>query len=292
VVVVTEGAPEEESEYFYRGLSIEVIWKNLDEHAHVESILANPSAGPNLAATQILADPTGRLQPLQETVAERYAQRRWIVARCAAEKADAESALADMRKAVTPAERLDSVRALLMALSGLLAVAGLRRPTTRRTLALLGELLDEQGRADLHEQSLVVMGSASMRPSDVRSLLSTVMGAFDRAWVVYKTPIPYGFALREHLLPYYEQGSLEMIEEGKHREAVFWITCFDTPFFALANDAPETEKAHWAVQFLAMYGAVGMDTSAGWADRVKFAECLVEEVSQLADQVAAVSGME
>ena len=35
------------------------------------------------------------------------------------------------------------VDVVLNALSGLLAVAQLKRPTTRRTLALLGELLDE-----------------------------------------------------------------------------------------------------------------------------------------------------
>ena len=290
VVVVSKDAPEEESEVFYRGLSIEIIWKNLDEHEDVEAILANPSAGPNMAATQILADPTGRLQPLQQVVAEQYAERRWIVARCAKEKADAEAALAKMETAATPAERLDSTRELLMALSGLLAVATLRRPTTRRTLALLGELLDAQGRTDLHERALAVQGSVAMQTVDVRALQNLMMEAYDRAVVVYKTPVPYGFSLREHLRPYYAQGALEMIDEGRDREAVFWITILDIVFPVLQNDAPEAEKAHYAEQCRAMYAAIGMLHAAGWAERVAQARELVADVFRLADQVAAPSG--
>lgn len=43
------------------------------------------------------------------------------------------------------------------ALSGLLAVAQLRRPTTR---ALLRELLEARGRSDLHEAALALKGCA------------------------------------------------------------------------------------------------------------------------------------
>lgn len=278
VVVLREGAPDDEGEVLYDGLSIEIIWKNLDEHLDVEAALANPSAGPNLAATQILADPTGALTTLQRAVAERFAEPRWIAARCDGERRRIEEAQADMRKARTPAERLDSIRALLMGMSGLLAVAKLRRPTTRRTLALLSELLEEAGRNDLKEQALAVMGSAAMSPEDVEDLLATVMHAYDRSVEVYRTPIAYGFTLREHLRPYYAQGAQEMIDEGRHREAVFWIACLDVPFFALANDAPEGEKAMWAEKFRAFYAALGIADAAGWTERVALAEGLLAEL--------------
>src|SRR5205823_6725044 len=127
--------------------------------------------GPNMAATQVLADPTGILAPLQQAVVAEYGRRRWILARCAKEKASADKHLAAMRQASSPAERLDSVWAFLSALSGLLAVAQLKRPTTRRTLALLHEMLDEQGRPDVHEAALTLFGSAHMSRADVRAML-------------------------------------------------------------------------------------------------------------------------
>ena len=108
------------------------------------------------------------------------------------------------------------VDVVLNALSGLLAVAQLKRPTTRRTLALLGELLDEQGRADLHEAALKVWGSAHMSRANVQAMLDQSVAVFDRSVEVYHTPTPYGFTIRAHLRPYLAEATQEMIDEGKH----------------------------------------------------------------------------
>jgi hypothetical protein len=287
VVVFTQGAPGDEQEVFYRGLMLEVISKNLDAHQDADAVLADPSAGPNLATTQILADPTGILAPLHQAVAAGYGHRRWIQARCDAEKAAAEEWLGIMRRATTPAERLDAVRVFLGALSGLLAVAQLQRPTTRRTLTLLGELLAAQGRPDLHEAALALMGSAHLSRADVAALLDQFATAFDRAVVVYRTPVPFGFAMRPHLRPYHVDATVEMLDEGYHREAVYWITCLDTAYFVLQNDAPEAEKPGFDAQFQAIYATLGFASAATWAERVAAAERLAPEIYRLADRMVA-----
>jgi hypothetical protein len=196
VVVLAKGAQDDNLEILYRGLMLEVISQDLVAHHDAEAVLANSSHGPNMATTQILADPTGILTALHHAVAADYGRRHWIQARCDEEKAAAEKFLAVMRQASTPIDILDSLRPFLGALSGLLAVAQLKRPTTRRTLALLRELLEEQGRADLHEAALTLMGSAHMSRADVQALLDQSVLAFDRAVEVYQTSTPYGFALR------------------------------------------------------------------------------------------------
>jgi hypothetical protein len=43
VVVVTEGAQDDELEILYRGLMLEVISKNLAAHEDAEAVLANPA---------------------------------------------------------------------------------------------------------------------------------------------------------------------------------------------------------------------------------------------------------
>lgn len=288
VVVLTEGAQDDNEEVSYRGLLLEVITKNLDEHRDVEATLANPSAGPNLATTRILADPTGSLTPFQSACAAGYVQPRFIQARCAAEKAAAEAALTAMRRAATPAERLDGIRDFLAGLSGLLAVAQLKRPTTRRTLTLLGELLDAQGRPDLHEAALAVMGAERITREEVETMLDRFATAYGRAAEVYRTPIPYGFALHPYVLPYMVDGARELIEEGSHREAVYWITCMDTAYLALANDAPEAEKAGFAAELQGSYVELGLTApAAAWAERVALAEQLARETYALADALAA-----
>lgn len=292
VVVLAAGAPADEQEVLYRGVSLEVIPRNLDAHRDVAATLANPSAGPNLAATQILADPTGILAGFQREVAAAYSRRRWVQARCAAEQAMAEDALAAMRRAATPAERLDAIRDGLSALSGLLAVAQLKRPTTRRTLALLHELLHAQGQADLQEAALEVMGSAGLEVAAVERLLDQTIDSFDRAAAVRRTPVAYGFAIQPHLRPYYLEGTREMIAQGLHREAVFWIACLDTAYAVLENDAPAAERPLFAARLQAFYATLGLLADQAWPARVAAAERLAAALFPLAAALAALHAAE
>jgi hypothetical protein len=286
VVILPQGAQDDTVEVHYEGLSLEVIRLDLADHQDAAAVLANPSQGPNMAATQILADPLGILVPLQRAVAAQFSDPRWVQARCNAEKTDAERALADMRSAAAPADRLNAARSFLGALSGLMAVARLERPTTRRTLTLLGDLLDRHGQPDLHEAALEVMGCDRMSPAEVQAMLARFLTAYDRAVEVRRTPTPYGFAIRAHLRPYHLDGTQEMIDEGHHREAVFWITCLDEAYLVLHNDAPAPEKPVFDAQLGAMYEALGYISDEAWAERVKIAERLAGEVYACARDVA------
>lgn len=289
VVVLTQGAQDDPQEVLYRGLMLEVITKNLDEHKNAETVLASASSGPNMATTQILDDPTGIIAPLQQAVVAQYGRRRWVQARCDEEKAMAQQFLAAMRQAMTPLERLDAVWLVIYALSGLLAIAQLKRPTTRRTLALLGELLDKQGRPDLHEVALAVFGSVHMSRGDVEAILAQCAVAFDRSVEVYRTPTPFGFTIRPHLRPYVVEATQEMIDEGNHREAVFWLTANGGEAYrVLQNDAPATEKPAFAAQLQAIHTALGYTSAETWAGRVMAAEQLVPEVFRIADELVAI----
>jgi hypothetical protein len=286
-VVVTSSTHAETQEILYRGLMLEVDSVNLEAHQDAEAALADPSHAPNMATTQILVDPTGMLTQLQQAVAAGYRQRRWIQARCEAEKVSAEKQLVAMRQvpdSTAGQDPLWPVWGLLNALSGLLAVAQLKRPTTRRTLSLLGELLDEQGRSDLHEAALAVWGSAHMTQADVRAMLHQSVIAFDRSVEVYQTPTPFGFTIRAHLRPYLTEATQEMIDEGNHREATFWImTLVTESYLVLQNDAPDAEKPVFAAQLQAMLGELGYTSAEAWAERVAGAERLAQDIYSIAD---------
>ena len=199
-----------------------------------------------------------------------------------------------MRAASTPQERLDSVWAFLSALSGLLAVAQLKRPTTRRTMALLGELLDEQGRHDLHDAALTLFGSAQMSRADVQAVLDQFAGAFDRSVEVLQTPTPYGFSIRAHLRPYYVEATQEMIDEGNHREAMFWIMALASEsYLVLRNDASDAEKPEFTAQLHAMHAALGYADRSGltqeWPERIDSAEHLAQEIYRIADALVTLN---
>lgn len=291
-IVVTSGADDKTREILYRGLMLEVDTAKLEAHQNAEAVLADPSHGPNMATAQILADPTGLLTQLQQAVAADYGRRRWIRARSEAEKVSVEQQIAAMRQVSDPTDGqapLWPVWGLLNALSGLLAVAQLKRPTTRRTLSLLGDLLDDQGRSDLHEVALTVWGSAHMTRADVQAMLAQSVVAFDRAVEVFQTPTPFGFTIRAHLRPYLIEATQEMIDEGNHREATFWIMTLVTEcYLVLQNDAPDREKLVFAAQLHAMLAALGYASAEAWAERVAAAERLTRAIYPITDALVAL----
>jgi hypothetical protein len=291
-VVVTSSTHDETQEILYRGVMLEVDSTKLEAHQDAEAVLADPSHGPNMATTQILADPTGILTQLQQAVAADYGRHRWIQARCEAEKVSAEQQLAAMRQVSNPTGGQDPlwpVWGLLNALSGLLAVAQLKRPTTRRTLSLLGDLLGEQGRSDLHEEALTVWGSAHMTRADVQAMLDQSVVVFDRSVEVYQTQTPFGFTIRAHLRPYLTEATQEMIDEGNHREATFWIMTLVTEcYLVLQNDALDVEKPVFAAQLQAMLTTLGYTSAEAWAERVAAAERLTQEIYSIADALVAL----
>ena len=55
-----------------------------------------------------------------------------------------------------------------------------------------------------------------------------------------------------------------MIDEGKHREATFWIiTLVTEAYLVLQNDAPDAEKPVFAAQLQALLATLGYNISRG-----------------------------
>lgn len=290
MVICTPGTIENEEnwEILYRGVILEVIFSSTEDHRDAHAALANPSRGPNLLTTTILTDPLGILAPLQAAVRAEFGESRWVRARCDKEKADARKALAAMRTAATRYASIQSIWELLNILSGLLAVATLDRPTTRRTLALLHDLLHDLNRPDLHERALALWGSAHLTQAEVELMLDQCAAAFSRAVALYQTPIPYGFMLRPYMRPYLVDGAREMIAQGYVREATFWILAMGADaYLVLSNDAPEPEKSTFAAEMAAMEAALGYSTPAAWDARILAAETLAAEIFRLADEQVA-----
>jgi len=69
---------------------------------------------------------------------------------------------------------------------------------------------------------------------------------------------------------------------------MFWISCLDTPYLVLQNDAPDGEKPVFAAQLQAMLAALGYTSVTAWAERVVAAERLTQEIYSIADALVAL----
>jgi hypothetical protein len=272
----------------YKGLILEVSFRELARYRSPEAILSRPGLTHCFAVDSILSDPTGMLRALREAVAREYTRREWVLARCEYEKRSFADELDMMYQADAPAEVAWYLLWALVYVAGIIAVAHLRQPTHRRCLALMRELLESQGRSDLCEEALAVMGCAHMSRRQVEGYLRDTMSAFDRAVEVHRTPSPIDFKLHPHVRPYIEEGARELIREGYHREAIPCICVYHwVASKALQQDAPEEEKPLFQVEFDRLLAAMGLATREDWAARAEQARALAEEVFQVAGEIVA-----
>ena len=285
-IVLEEAVPSEPRELDYCGLILECAVASAERYRPPEKALADPFLAANLAADSILDDPTGFLTMTHARVAQEYAQRRWVAARCEAEKAEAMSGLVALQQAKSLVEAQWALLPLAIGLTGLVAVASLQPPTHRRALILMRDLLSPLGRIDLQEDLLALFGAAQLSRAEVESALLVVAEAFDRAVQVTRTPVPMGFKLHPHVRPYVVEASQEMIAAGYHREAMAWILSFLLITQAsLQADAPANEKPYFAARANAILGWIGWDTLDHLPQRVQQAQQLVNEVFRVADNL-------
>jgi hypothetical protein len=268
----------------YKGLILEYGSVGVDAYRSPETVLADPRLASNLAVNSILSDPTGMLASLHEVVAKEYPRRQWVQARCDDEKSAASKALEDLSKAGSSAEALLYSNNFGNNLAGLVAAASLKPPTHRRGLILMKELLATWGRPEIHEETLNVLGYASLSRMQVESFHRDSIIAFDRAVEVCRSPVPYRFKLHTFVRPYFVEGVQEMIDEGNHREAMYWtMACLFISNNAIQADAPESEKSRFQARFDQIVAALGWKTPGDIASRCQQAAALKENLFQAAD---------
>jgi hypothetical protein len=268
----------------YKGLILEYSVVDAGQYRAADQVLANPELACNLATDGILADPRGLLAPLHQEVAAQYACRRWVRARCEYEKRVVLQALDGLSHTSAPHEAPWPTLNAALFCSGLLAEASLRPPTHRRSLVLLRDVLGMHGRADLHEALLRLIGFADMTQPRVAGYLDDCAAAFDRASAVTRTPVPFQYKFQPHVHPYIVDGAREMIEQGNHREAMFWIAGFLTfANTAIQADAPAEDRQIFQSKVDRLIDDMGFRTMADIQARAAAARDLAEAIFELAD---------
>lgn len=272
----------------YKGLILEYSSSGTDAYRSPEAVLADAGLACNLAVNSILSDPTGMLASLHAVVANEYPRRKWVLARCEFVKKEVLEALGELSQAGSPGEALWPASNFVISMAQLVAIASLKPPTHRRGLVLMKELLKTLGRPDLHEEALRVNGYANLSRTQVESYLRDCTIAFDRAVEVTRTSVPFGFKLHSFIRPYVVEGIQEMLDEGCHREAMWWTGVFLwISNNAIQVDAPEEEKLQFQAIANRLFSDMGINTPQDIACRFQQAKALTEKVFKAADDIVS-----
>jgi hypothetical protein len=282
--------PGESAEVLYNGLMIEAGFRQQMDYGSPEVVLSDPVIAGHMARPSILSDPTGFLSPLHEVVSREYARRKWVQARCEAEKHEALDKLATLSHIPDP----DPVTAFeLLGYAGtyvaaVLSLASLKAITGRRSSIQMRHILESLGRADLYERLLKVVGIGQVSRAQAERYLQDGASAFDLAVKVKRSPHPFGHKMYAHLRPYLVGGSKEMMGEGYYREAAGWTMAFyGSSIQIIQTDAPSQLTSTMQAKFGECMRQLGLDGTVHWETRIEEAKAIFREVFILADEIIA-----
>ncbi|GII64751.1 hypothetical protein Skr01_48360 [Sphaerisporangium krabiense] len=217
VIVVRGEVPPKLGKFRHEGLLLEVSYAPSQP---AEQVLASPALAPGLSRGVLVSDPDGSLAALHAAVARDFAHPRWVRARCAALEARIET-LAGLDTG-----RPLAARALAWAFPAslptlvVLTAAGVN-PTVRRRYVAAREVLASHGRAGFHEELLAWLGCENLSRSRVAAHLERLADVYDR--VPYDPARPYGSDLTPEARHISIDGTRELVDQGLHREATWWI---------------------------------------------------------------------
>jgi hypothetical protein len=290
VVVDDREPPLKPGKFLYRGVLLEVSLLPVDRVCSAETILADYHLAGSFRAPNIIADPTGRLRQVQVEVAAAYAQRRWVSARCESVRAN----VGRFAHSLNESDALhDQVTSWLFATGGLahlVLVAGLQNPTVRRRYAAARELLAGYDMLDAYEALLAPLGCAEMSAARVEYHVAALEAAFDAASAAITTPFFFASDLSQLSRPIVIGGSRDLIAQGLHREAIFWICAtYGRCLKVLHSDAPAGASAPHDASFAELLADLGVASYADRRERVATLKSAVARASAVAEALIAAN---
>jgi hypothetical protein len=249
--------------FLYQNCLLEVTPLPAVLFATPEAVLENYPLAGSLRAPGILADPTGHLQSLHEGVAREFAKRFWVERRATNAFEKVRNMVRSLKEDAPLHDQTNTWLFGAAITTHVLLVAGLQNPTVRRRYATVRDLLTRYGKPEVQETLLELLGVAHWTREQVEYHLDAMTDAFDAAKTLRRSPYRFASDLSDVARPISVDGSRDLIAQGYHREAVFWIAAtFARCQWVFHYDAPESVREPHERRFHELLTDLGTDSFA------------------------------
>ncbi|WP_393062163.1 hypothetical protein [Streptomyces sp. LN549] len=246
VVVVTEEdtPPAKPGKLRYEDALLEISYVPWADLRDPDAVLSSYHLAGSFRTDAVIDDPTGTLRGLYAAVSPRFAERSQVRRRCLDARHRVESRLAAFDTSVPFHEQVPAWMFPTGVTTHVLLVAALRNPTVRLRYRAARDVLTTYGQPELYPELLALLGCADVSARQVRHHVAELTRTFDATVPVARTPFFFSSDLTEQARPIAVGGSLELLDRGEHREAVFWIVAtLARCHTVLAVDAPALHAA-------------------------------------------------
>jgi hypothetical protein len=172
-----------------------------------------------------------------------------------------------------------------MGIAQIPALAHLMNPTMKKCLVVFQKLMENHAKPALHQSLLQLFGSHSMDRKDVEMYLEELSITFDRAVEIIHSP-SMGDYVNKAARPIVIDGAWEMVYDGFHREAMFWIAVMRAICHAtIQQDAPEEGQISYTEPYMKLLAELGFHSENDFQKREEDGRRLFEAVMQVAMQI-------
>lgn len=273
----------------HRGLILEVATKHGDDLADVDRILGEPHLAPHVAGGTIVYDPAGVFARLHQQVRPRWAEYDAIRRRMDWASGNSRSKYERCVNA-TGKGLVGPLCVFVLGVrnsAALAPIAAMQNPTLRRCLSVQKEIFARYGFEDLHEQTLGIIGATNLSANSVRGLLAPLPGLFRQACAVARTPFWASFELEPAAEAMFIEGTREMIDAGRPREAVLFILfIYYFCLQAITTDGPPEMKTEARAQLADALAALGIGSLADMQARSRQGLDLLVRVDAACETIA------
>ena len=287
IVVLTDPEPPDKpGKFIYQDVLLEVSYLPASQFQSAEEILDQYHLAGNFRIESIISDPSGQLSELQVKVAENFSKRKWVQKRC-------QGAYNKVIRNVEGINKSNPLHHQVMmwlfangVMTHVLLTAGMKNPTVRTRYLSTKELLAKYKQLDFYESLLEKLACAHLSKERVEHHLATMTEAFDIAKIVIKTPVPYASDIRDISRFITVDGSRELIDNGHHREAMFWImVTYSRCQEVLYHDATVEIQDKYRVGFENLLDDLGIKSSADLHQRGEQIREFLPSVLEVAESI-------
>ncbi len=221
--VVPGPPPAKLGKLTHRGVRLDVDFIARAELADPGVVAGTFYLAPSFAAAAVLTDPAGVLAPVVRHVQAVFTDPATIRARLAGVGARIDAGVPRIATATTWSEAVLRWIFTTSLTTQQLLVAGLRNPTVRRRYPAARSLLADRGELDSYPDLLEQLGAQAVDRDTVEHHLDRLERVFDAAAAAEPLAAPFASDITAAARPVAIGGTREMLAQGDHREAIFWL---------------------------------------------------------------------
>ena len=223
VVLNCEKCPEKLGKFMYDNLLIEISYVELNKLLPTQELVKIDVLAGSFFKNNIIDDPTGILNDIHNIVKSDFSKMENVIDRRNKCIQRSQNGLQNVDGTLQYFDYFTNWLFSTAITTHAVLASALKNPTVRLRYLRTREVLEEYGYIDFYEELLELLHCSDFTRERVEFHMKNMEKAFDLTVPYSNNHFPFCSDISKESRVISIDGSYELIENGNHREAVFWI---------------------------------------------------------------------